>query len=748
MTILTFTFKTKTISFDCPFHLENPDIFTNDNNLKNLIFFIDQQITSEKDAEILGLLDDFFISHGTHKKNTVIRRYSEKFSSYISNSGLVLFSLADTLKFILQPPAQQYFTHQLVQKRDIMLAFSTYCQSLPVLQQSPAPLEHIETSGKLPVNTRQIIAALNNHPAITTFGKDLTNPDMQSKVCIRAEQIEFIVNEFLKFVMAYQTHTERSKSSSTSVQRLSPLSQSTVPQTPAFRTHPLHLSSPDTYRMDVRPGHIRPQQETLKKLSGYCRYFHAPHAGFEQFANPAGRAFIIFTKEHEPEKYFILLKSNTHIAFDSEYAGPNELYRSGGQKQIKLYAILLTFEENSAHNDIQLSSVDQVVTFSKPTIDIITYLKDLPPAQYQAALERYPALRTPQTLSKQAREQLKSSAMRLLLTFPSLASEFLFWDIIAFKDTTTSASLTSSALIESQARPERIIAYQPYSGKPFLFALTNTGIPLETRHYFALSFVKHIKQIICHDNRIPYDLKPENLCYKPLLSNPILWEARLIDYISPGVSLTFLNWPDNTARSSTYSHPVKYIHSHNKIVLDDARASLTARLLLKPGSSVNERYLFRLIAYHMCFEVALMLFCIMNPEASEPALSAFDIHAEKVFKTSAEFKAFMTQATSKAYRSFFFHKLLDNYAYQQDFESPVPEIITNFFTDIQSEMIDMESRSPLKTLTDKSYFVFAAGDANKVLSTLWIDELSRIFTNIPKSPKPASTPLITELINI
>lgn len=150
----------------------------------------------------------------------------------------------------------------------------------------------------------------------------------------------------------------------------------------------------------------------------------------------------------------------------------------------------------------------------------------------------------------------------------------------------------------------------------------------------------------------------------------------------------------------------------------------------------------------MCFEIALMLFCIMNLEVSESVLSAFDIHAEKVFKTSAEFKSFIEQATSKAYRSFFFHKLLDDYSYNQNFESPVPEIITNFFTDIQREIIDMESRSPLKNLTDKSHFVFAAGNENKLLSTQWIDELSRTFTNIPKSPKPNSTPIITELINI
>lgn len=751
MTTLIFTLNAKSIRIDCPTVIENPAFFTKNENLRNLIFFIDEYAKTKKDQMIVELFKLFFCSYSEQSKSPISRLYARPFMEYLGTYNLLSLALSDVLSFLntsLDRPSKEHVS-------EIMSIFLENTRFSIMTSPTPAPLERID---RLPipegdvVDTRKIVSTLIRHPLIRGFGRDLVEAQLQSQVCITEQAIEFIVNEFLKFVSSYKQHTQRVQQHTPPTANLFRPFGSVIPSAPALRSRPV----PDGYPSQFEPvTHLRSSGRgysegiDYRRYAGYCRYFHASHGGFAGLVNQAGRAFIVFTKENEPNKYFIMLKSNTHIPPESEddrYTY-HPLYSRGGQKQIKLYSLLLTFNENLSNGQIELSSIHKTVTFSKPTENIVGALKDIPPAKYRDALQDYSKLQTVGALTKFKKEELKANAMRMLFTFPSLSSEFLFWDIISFKDVVPMASSDrSTAHLASPVMPERIVAYQKYSGTQFLTAL-GTPMQLETKHYFIMSFLADIKRIICSKNRIPYDIKPENICYEPRLSNPLFWKAKVIDFITGGVSVTFLNWQDNLERSTNYHHPITIINNLDKITLDDARAKLNQRMLQKFGN-INDTRDFQLIIYHFCFEVAVTLFCIMNQEISEDVIDILSIQATEFLSTPHAFRETLKTILGKSPRSLMFYQLLEMYTYRQNFDLAVSEIITNFFTAIRLEILQMQTMAPLIGLPDKSHFVSLSEAGNRSLSDQWIQEMSDAVTNMLTSPKPETLPIVVELKNI
>lgn len=443
-----------------------------------------------------------------------------------------------------------------------------------------------------------------------------------------------------------------------------------------------------------------------KKWKSYGRYFSKTTSGIPG----TQKSFLIFTKKDDLNVFYILIRSNIHISdiHQKQTAEGDVLWAEGSTKKVKLYGLLLKLRlqyPNIVPDPI--TPVRQIVTFTWP-----------------ASLKLIVGSST-----KTQRTQAKSAAMHKLLTDLQKNSEFSDWDgLLMFQVNTI----------------QKILAYQIFAGQSFdrAHSVLN-GLSSDQKLYAILSMLKHLQSIICEQHTWPTDIKFDNLAYSPaFIQNPGYYNLSFIDFQSRVTTYTFLK---GNQANYPISAPVFMTRQYYK----DSCRELDARQATLQNNGIR----LKLIAYHLCFELVLCIFFIVNDLVRHCCLSLF-LHRQTWIQ-EPQLAAAIDNELSKSSNPHpsvndmpFFHILLQ-YAYRHDFltdsTKTVFDVLKLFFEQIRTEIIikidpqiNAGSRmsSPIESASD---------DSTKILSNGWIDMVCAGFQEIKNTPQKSTTVQIEQI---
>lgn len=427
---------------------------------------------------------------------------------------------------------------------------------------------------------------------------------------------------------------------------------------------------------------------------------------------PGYKSFLIFTKSQEPGAFYILVRSNIHIARHSPQTAEGDvLWAAGSTKKVKLYGLLLKFKlEYPNIIPDPILPVKQVVTFTWP-----------------ASLK----LSIPGT-TKAQRTQEKSVAMQKLLTHQKDKLEFAQWDgLLAFSSGTPPI--------------RKILAYQIFAGQSFdkTFSILN-NLSSDQKLYAILSLLTHLKFIICEQHTWPSDIKLQNLAYSPTSAGPGYYRLQFIDFQSRVLSYTML-----FNGQSDYSHLI----FPPALVTTEKCNSYMHQLDERNSTWSDNSTRFKVVAYHLCFELILCLFFIMNDSVRNSYKKLFFYNQpwikEPDLAGAIDAELNKNPIPHPPVNGVPFFSTLVKYTYHQDFfydsSKTAFDVLKDFFEVLRNEIQTKIEPSLISGPRMSPHIAPLADDDTQILSNRWINTISAGFQNIKNTPRTSTTVQIEEI---
>lgn len=491
--------------------------------------------------------------------------------------------------------------------------------------------------------------------------------------------------------------------------------------------------------------------------TGVMRDFHRDYRNhknrafaFDPSTGKGNSSFLIFTREHYPGHFFVLLKPNTFLTLESHFTDyKGQLWESGSKKQIKLFGLLFTchWHEN---NIVTLQSIKRIVTFTTPTPNTYELLKK----HFEKDPEMSARLATHTSKANQ-----KAIIMDALLHASTAKFDFGYgdWTILSYLDSRIVAPQSQNTTTHAR----RLLAFQEFQGA--LITLDHLkSLTYDQKTYATLMLLNKLKEITLLYKTWARDIKINNtvISIASLVAEkkypafvPIDWSSSTCTFSN---EIPLPNPQEQGKRSGIY-HFAYWKHAVHQ---------------LETNGNINQLE-FTKIAHQFCFEIVHTLYFLFNHKLNRDSriVHAFVMSnnlSERIDRGNFE------SSIQAIYRKIPitqlpFHQLLMSFTYEyhsQIAHLSILDLFMHLFLSIRNELCRITSmdraivernaaKIPFLTEEETIPNRFVKFDIPEIsievinawLNDAWISEFLNEFLALPtyRRAHPLSDPQIEEL---